>query len=628
MTRLYYSAGQLRPKMILAIFLGALFFAATEIFGFRRFLGLSPEAVTQHSLVVACGGAFLFVALSAFSWFYLRPAALLLEEIRRYGRGGPRHDEAARANTLRFPLALVGFTLAAGLLTVAAGVAVEVKVLEAEPQLVAGVAAGSLAVILVASLFLYVISRTLVRPITAHFRHEDVPGGGGRVSVGTKVLFAVVALGAFATVPTAVICARRVRVTQLEAHERQQLHLAELLAYAGAVLDRDQLRDLLAAVKLPDGTRVRLGDDASRGASPLPAGQAASYLEVAAPADFGTSHTTIVLLSLGVLAMAFFVGGLLGIYVSREVSLVTGRIRDMARPEDEGAQVRPLVAGAPQFSDVRSLASAVNLLLARIAEMHVAHFVAIERMLAADRLKMQFLANVSHDLRSPLNSVLGFSELLLRDLPTSRGDPRREGVQTIHRSGTELLRLIDEVLDSAKLEAGRLAVHREDSLPAEIVRQSIQEINRQGVPPSVKLETELQAGLPTIWVDPHRFGQALCHLLRYSISSLEKGQVVVRVRTESLEQEDASGAKKRLQIRIADTGRGLAGEEVGRLFVGFRRNLGGRGLGLGLPLAKALVEMHGGTLQVFSTPGVGTTFAIDLPVLQRKVLGRLRPVKV
>jgi signal transduction histidine kinase len=369
-----------------------------------------------------------------------------------------------------------------------------------------------------------------------------------------------------------------------------------------------------------------LTDYASATAAALPPGHAASHVEVSGVRDESTGDGSLALLVLSMLALSLGVGRLLGRNLALDVELVTSRIEAMAEP-DAGPRVRPLIAGIPQFSDLRALAAAVNELLVRITEIHVTHFVAIEKTLAADRVKMQFLANVSHDLRSPLNAILGFSELLLRE-GAKLGARAHTTVSTIHRAGGELLRLIDEVLDIAKLEAGRISLQREDSLPALILNQAIQEVSRSGLRVGVHISAELQAGLPLAWVDPHRLQQAIEHILRFCGEQLERGEISVRVRTETLRQPTPEGCRKMLLVRIADAGRGIEEEDLARLFVGFRRKPGVRGLGLGLPLARAMIEMHGGTLQVFSVPGVGTTFAADIPVMQRKSVGRLRPVPV
>jgi signal transduction histidine kinase len=622
MTRLYYSAGRLRLKLILWIAACAAFFGLVETAATQRFLGL-PSAQAGHlSLLVAAGAALLFVALSVFSWLTLRPTARLLHELRDTGATTQQREDPARFASLRFPLLLCGTALGAGVVLIAIAGVLSVRVIHASSELTAGLALSSMATLLLACAFLYVVSRHLIRPITLHFRHEDVPRGV-RVSIRSKVLLAVVVTTLGSSLPTAFICARRVVLVREDAERQQLQHLAEVLAYSGTAINPDQLGELLASISLPR-IRLRLSDQPGPTASPLPGGQAAAYLTAIGEAPPETDHLLLAIVVVIGLALASLAGVLIGSSLARDVARVAARVAAIARPAGE-QQHAPLVAGIAQLSDVRRLGAAVNALLGRTAQIHVANFVAIERTLAANKLKMQFLANVSHDLRSPLNSILGFSELLLRDLPPDAEDRRRRVLGSIQRAGGDLLRLIDEVLDSAKLEAGRFVLQREDSLPAAVVRQSVQELQRQGIPEGIRLETELQAGLPTVWVDPQRLSQAILYLLRFCVDTAGEGEIYVRVTTQSLTQEHPSGARKLLLIRISSPAQ--LGEDRD-LFEGFRRRPGLRGLGLGLPLAKAILELHDGSLSVHSVPHVGTTFAADLPVLHKKVLGRLREIQI
>jgi signal transduction histidine kinase len=621
--------------MILALLACVIFFGLAVGLGFRAFLAVSAELLERQLLLVGALFAVVFLVLAVFTWRYLRPVARLLHTLRESGVASSPEEDRARHAVLRFPQVVVQVALAVSALAIGCGVAIDLSVLALPPRLVAGMAIGSLSVAMVSSTFIYVLARSMILPIAAHFRQEQVPSGI-RVSVRSKILLTTVALALASAVPTGVICARRIHVLRAEEEQQHARHLAEAVAYGGTVLGPAALRQSLASTRLPEAS-VRLNSLGGPTASPLPAGHIAPFVAVTLQRDTAPEHAILTFLVLATLVLSILVGSWLGRDLARDIALLASRIASIGagarrdEPVDQPPGDAPSIFTAntiPQFSDLRTLASALNALLIRIAEIHVTQFVAIEKTLAADRVKMQFLANVSHDLRSPLNAILGFSELLLRETQGPLEERPRTAVQTIQRAGSELLHLIDEVLDLAKLEAGRITLHREDSMPALIVNEAVQEVRRIGQRDEVRIETELQAGLPMVWVDPHRLQQAIQHLLRFSLQNLRAGEISIRVRTEALAEPGRDGAKRMLLIRIADTGRGLEGDEVGQLFIGFRRKSGVRGLGLGVPLAKALVEMHGGTLQVYSTPGVGTTFAADLPVLQRKVLGRLRPVTV
>jgi len=628
MTRLYFHAGRLRLRVLLVLALCVGLGMTAVMAGFRSVLGIPASMLRTQLLVVGGVCVVLFAGLATYSWLCLRPVVALLRRIRDLGMVHPTTEDAAQRAALRFPLEVTVVALGSTIAAIVLVLIADFMLSRLQPVLLLGMGLGALAVTLVATAFLYVAARALLRPITAHFRHEEVPPGI-RVSIHTKVTAAILALALAAVIPTTMVAESRVRSIQGRTHEQDQQRLAEALAYGATALDPEALRLMVATLRLSGNARVRFTDTSGPTASPLPTQHAGSYVEVLADRELSTGPGLLVIAVLFALALAIYVGRTLGHSLSQDITAISDRVAALAHPWSEGGIVRPLAPAAPQFADVRRLAAAVNNLLQRVAQVNVTHFVAIEKTIAADRVKMQFLANVSHDLRSPLNSILGFSELLLRDQEATISGRTRQAVTLIHAAGTELLRLIDEVLDSAKLEAGRITLHREDSLPAELVTQALKDVQRSGLPEGVSIRTELQAGLPMVWVDTHRSAQAIEHLVRHAIEAVGKqGDVVVRVRAESVDHEVAPGTRRVLQIRIADTSRGLEGDEVGRLFVGFRRRPGRCGLGLGLPLAKAFIELHNGTLQVFSTSGVGTTFVVDIPLIQKKALGRLRAVKV
>src|SRR4030095_7533993 len=138
-------------------------------------------------------------------------------------------------------------------------------------------------------------------------------------------------------------------------------------------------------------------------------------------------------------------------------------IRRVVRDEEPGPLPPILTA------EVRRLLAAANRLLERVPRLTVESFLAVERAEEARRLKSQFLANMSHDLRSPLNSILGFSELLLRGLEGEISPGQRVVLAAVHSTGLNLLRMLTEILDTAKVESGKLELHRQSTQPAEIL---------------------------------------------------------------------------------------------------------------------------------------------------------------
>lgn len=234
----------------------------------------------------------------------------------------------------------------------------------------------------------------------------------------------------------------------------------------------------------------------------------------------------------------------------------------------------------------------------------------------AQRLKTQFMASMSHDLRSPLNSVLGFSELLLQSKSTL-APAQRESVEMIMQSGGELLRLLTDILDSARLEAGRLDMRREWTPSVEILTEAVRRGRELVGERGVVIQPELQPGLPPVHVDAHRIVQAVVGLLHHAVSAMERGTVRVRAAVAS----GPPGPEKQVRVQLIDDGAGLDEEQRERIFDAFReiaepsgRRIGG--LGLGLSLARSLVRVHGGDVWCESRAGAGTTFTIALPVEQ------------
>jgi signal transduction histidine kinase len=196
---------------------------------------------------------------------------------------------------------------------------------------------------------------------------------------------------------------------------------------------------------------------------------------------------------------------------------------------------------------------------------------------------------MSHDLRSPLNSILGFSELLLRGMDGELNAADRAALVDIQRAGRRLLRLINEILDTAKCESGRMIVELRTVMPAEVLSQAVSEARRGAEPaPGVELTTELQPGMEPVDVDPVLLPQAVAHMLVFALGAARAGVVHVVAR----DQKTSRG--RTFIVEVAWSGPPGDGEREG-LFVGFRR-AGPGDLGLALPLARRLVELHNGKL--------------------------------
>ena len=235
----------------------------------------------------------------------------------------------------------------------------------------------------------------------------------------------------------------------------------------------------------------------------------------------------------------------------------------------------------------------------------------------ANAAKSLFLANMSHELRTPLNAILGFSEVMDKQIMGPLGGAYRSYAHDIHASGQYLLRLISDLLDLSKIEAGQMELHDEDVDLGELVVECKRLILERADDARVAVETCVALDLPGVSADRLRLKQVLLNLLSNAVKfTPPEGRVTI-----SGSARDDGG----VVLAVADTGIGMRPEEIGLALEPFRQvgNAFSRrqeGTGLGLPLAKTLTEMHGGALVIRSEPGRGTLVEIVLPphrVLQR-----------
>jgi signal transduction histidine kinase len=245
--------------------------------------------------------------------------------------------------------------------------------------------------------------------------------------------------------------------------------------------------------------------------------------------------------------------------------------------------------------------------LARLAEENE---VAKQRAEAANMSKSQFLANMSHELRTPLNAIIGFSDLMKGQLIGPIGSPRYlEYARDIHSSGTHLLSLINDVLDMSKIEAGRYTIHPEPLDAAEMLRNCARLVRVRASEAGVALGIGVSQELP-LKADARALKQILLNLLTNAIKFTPSGGSV---------NLSAGRETDGVIFRVADTGCGIPAEDLPRIGRRFEQvdnalTRKGEGTGLGLALCRALVELHGGTLTIESTVGVGTTVSVWIPL--------------
>lgn len=257
-----------------------------------------------------------------------------------------------------------------------------------------------------------------------------------------------------------------------------------------------------------------------------------------------------------------------------------------------------LASGAPLRNDLGHVAGAV------------VAFQDISRLREVDRMKSEFVSIVSHELRTPLTSIRGSVQLVLDD-PTAVANPEHQQLLQIALSNCErLVRIINDILDVAKIESGNITLHPKPVNVADIVRQSIQVVEGPARAARVTLDARLPARLRPVMVDPDRIVQALVNLLSNAVKFAPQGSTI---------SITAAGSENTITLAVSDQGEGIAPENLHRLFQKFQqvdssssRRKGGTGLGLAI--TKALVEQHGGRIFVDSEVTKGTRFSFTLPV--------------
>lgn len=241
---------------------------------------------------------------------------------------------------------------------------------------------------------------------------------------------------------------------------------------------------------------------------------------------------------------------------------------------------------------------------------------AVVRLEELDRLKSNFLATMSHELRTPLTSVIGYAEMLAEGLAGPVTTEQREYLTTILNKADQLLGLITAVLDVATLESGQLAIERSAMSLADVVANEVAafvpQAGRRGI--AIQLAT---AGDTTIYADRRKIRQVVSSLISNAVKfTLDRGQIAIAVRRGPLSPGEVDD--RAVQLVVSDSGIGISRDQVGKIFEPFfqvdsssTRAFGGTGLGL--TLAKAYVEAHGGRIWVDTTPGAGSTFVASFP---------------
>lgn len=253
-------------------------------------------------------------------------------------------------------------------------------------------------------------------------------------------------------------------------------------------------------------------------------------------------------------------------------------------------------------------------------------------LLRASRMKNEFLANVSHELRTPLNAIVGFVDLLREGVYGDLAPRQVKPVERIEASANHLRHLVDQILDLAKMAAGRLDVHTEILVVRPFILDVASEVESLVNEKDLSLSLTMGSALPRIRTDPTHLRQILVNLIGNAVKYTDKGTIVVRTRivtrSEGLDlgmPEDllVSGQAEAmwLCVQVADPGIGIAAADQTRIFEEFEQVEAGpradspnRGTGLGLAISRRLARLLGGDLTLVSEMGRGSTFSLWLPI--------------
>jgi signal transduction histidine kinase len=254
--------------------------------------------------------------------------------------------------------------------------------------------------------------------------------------------------------------------------------------------------------------------------------------------------------------------------------------------------------------------------VAKLEDMTLSLKSALKAASAGNRAKSEFLATMSHELRTPLNAIIGFSQMLEGEVYGSLGHAKNaEYVRLIGSSGKHLLSLINDLLDLTKMDSDHLELREETASLEALIDDSIQMIEARALLAELTVEASIAAGLPRLFIDPSRVRQVLLNLLSNCLKFTPAGG---SVRVNAMTRANA------VVIEVSDTGIGIAEEDIPLALERFGQvdsSLARRyeGSGLGLPISKRLMELHGGTLELSSVGrGRGTTVTLTFPVSRNR----------
>ncbi len=302
--------------------------------------------------------------------------------------------------------------------------------------------------------------------------------------------------------------------------------------------------------------------------------------------------------------VSWLIAGLL----MRPIDAVVGAARQIAR----GCLTARVPAGSRTTPlEFRQLSNGFNAMAERIETDQKVMRSALSEAQLANRTKSEFLANMSHEFRTPLNAVIGFSDTMRQQVLGPLGNPRyREYVDNIHYSGQHLLAIINDILDLSKIEPGRLEIEDDVFDIAGMIEEALILIRPRAAEAELSVKVDVAPGLPPLRASKVKLKQILINLLANAVRFTPAGGRV------SLRVDHAGDGG--LRIRISDTGIGMTADEIALALQPFAQvdsklSRKYEGTGLGLPLARRLIELHGGRLEIASQPDSGTTADVFVP---------------
>jgi signal transduction histidine kinase len=443
---------------------------------------------------------------------------------------------------------------------------------------------------------------------------ERLAGQGRSVArVGRRLLAAVVAPVAFVALGASLLVHAHLRAFDTSSRQNDAAELSQGIFEVvngdprGRAAAIDAARAYAFDFQVAGGTAlfsvVRSDDGTTLLTVPLTVGHVRVRFRTARLSLWTGVYVSLALVAIG---LGWALGHRIGRMFENDVVLATRQLE--ATGVADVLRGNQLLGGV-RFRSVAALMAAADGLGGVFREFARAQERAIEARAATERTRSLFLASMSHDLKAPLNAVLGFAELVSRGPLT---ETQWESLAIIERRGRELLYLIETILDAARAEAGELTISPEYTRVGDVVMPSLLNARMLMAGEDAQIVGEIQPGVPRILADPERLAQALTGIVLVALRLADRRYVAVRAAMP------ADGEQLRIDVEL--TGRSAAAQDREKVFDAFKHPERVRkhgSLGLGPWLARAIVELHGGTVAVESTEAGGTVFHVWIPSERR-----------